>query len=84
MAGGILYFLLQFPLGYFMAPLLFALVLATRMTIADVQWHKSLRDQTLVFAARALGARDRFTESHSIRVSELAGRLTEHLLLGNR
>jgi putative nucleotidyltransferase with HDIG domain len=35
-------------------------------------------------AAQALDARDRYTESHSIRVAELAGRLGEQLELGDR
>ena len=86
-AGGILYLLLQaqpFPVGYVLAPALFIFVLAVRGTIADVQRQTVLKDQTLDLAAQALDARDRYTESHSIRVSELAGRLGEHLELGDR
>src|SRR2546425_12590452 len=86
-AGGILYLLLQaqpFPVGYVLAPGLFIFVLAVRGTIADVQRQTVLKDQTLDLAAQALDARDRYTESHSIRVSELAGRLGEHLELGDR
>ena len=86
-AGGILYLLLQaqpFPVGYILAPALFIFVLAVRGTIADVQRQTVLKDQTLELAAQALDARDRYTESHSIRVSELAGRLGEHLELGDR
>lgn len=45
---------------------------------------KLLKDQTLGLAAQALDARDRHTESHSIRVSELAGRLGDHLGLSDR
>lgn len=86
-AGGILFLLLQaqpFPVGYVVAPALFIFVLAVRGTIADVQRQTVLKDQTLELAAQALDARDRYTESHSIRVSELAGRLGEHLELGDR
>src|SRR5438876_6036770 len=86
-AGGILILLLQadpFPVGYVIAPGLFIFVLAVRGTISDVQRQTVLKDQTLDLAAQALDARDRYTESHSIRVSELAGRLGEHLELGDR
>jgi putative nucleotidyltransferase with HDIG domain len=86
-AGGILYLLLSakpWPVGYVLAPGLFGFVLAVRGTIADVQRQTVLKDQTLDLAAQALDARDRYTESHSIRVSELAGRLGEHLELGDR
>jgi len=86
-AGGILFLLLQanpFPVGYVIAPGLFIFVLAVRGTISDVQRQTVLKDQTLDLAAQALDARDRYTESHSIRVSELAGRLGEHLELGDR
>jgi putative nucleotidyltransferase with HDIG domain len=85
-AGGILYLLLQIPggVGYIMAPGLFGFVLAVRSNVADAQRQSELKDQTLDLAAQALDARDRYTESHSIRVSELAGRLGEHLELGDR
>ncbi|HET9781655.1 MAG TPA: MFS transporter [Candidatus Dormibacteraeota bacterium] len=86
-AGGILYLLLfaqPYPVGYVIAPGLFGFVLAVRSTIADVQRQTILKDQTLDLAAQALDARDRYTESHSIRVSELAGALAEHLELGDR
>src|SRR5438132_6073621 len=86
-AGGILYLLLYaqpYPVGYVIAPGLFGFVLAVRSTIADVQRQTLLKDQTLDLAAQALDARDRYTESHSIRVSEMAGRLGEHLELGDR
>jgi putative nucleotidyltransferase with HDIG domain len=86
-AGGILYLLLYaepYPVGYVVAPGLFGFVLAVRSTIADVQRQTVLKDQTLDLAAQALDARDRYTESHSIRVSELAGHLGEHLELGDR
>ena len=77
-AGGILFLLLYakpYPVGYVIAPGLFGFVLAVRSTIADVQRQTLLKDQTLDLAAQALDARDRYTESHSIRVSDLAGRL---------
>lgn len=86
-AGGILYLLLQaqpFPVGFVIAPVLFVFVLAVRGTIADVQRQTVLKDQTLDLAAQALDARDRYTESHSVRVSELAARLGEQLELGER
>src|SRR2546429_9766585 len=67
-----------------MAPALFWFILAVRGNVADAQRHTDLKDQTLELAAQALDARDRYTESHSIRVSELAGRLGEHLELGDR
>ena len=86
-AGGILFLLLSAkpqPVGYIIAPGLFGFVLAVRGTIADVQRQTILKDQTLDLAAQALDARDRYTESHSIRVSELSGKLAEHLELGDR
>jgi predicted MFS family arabinose efflux permease len=85
-AGGILYLLLKTggSVGYIMAPGLFGFVLAVRANVADVQRQTELKDQTLDLAAQALDARDRYTESHSIRVSDMAGRLGEHLELGDR
>jgi putative nucleotidyltransferase with HDIG domain len=86
-AGGILYLLLlmkPFPIGYVMAPVLFGFVLAVRSNVADAQRQAELKDQTLDLAAQALDARDRYTESHSIRVSDLAGRLGQQLELGER
>src|ERR1035437_1443067 len=85
-AGGILYLLLQVPggVGYIMAPGLFGFVLAVRSNVAAAQRLSELNSQTLNLLARTLDARDRFTESHSSRVSELAGRLGEHLELGDR
>jgi HD-GYP domain-containing protein (c-di-GMP phosphodiesterase class II)/predicted MFS family arabinose efflux permease len=86
-SGGILYLLLlaqPWPVGYILAPGLFGFVLAVRGNVADAQRQTLLKDQTLDLAAQALDARDRYTESHSIRVSELAGRLGEHLELGDR
>jgi MFS family permease len=85
-SGGIIYLLLQLnprPVGYVMAPFLFAFVLAIRGNVADAQRQTELKNQTLDLAAQALDARDRYTESHSIRVSELAGRLGEQLELGD-
>ncbi len=83
-SGGILYLLLRYApygVGYIMAPGMFAFVLAVRGNVADAQRQSELKDQTLDLAAQALDARDRYTESHSIRVSELAGRLGEQLEL---
>jgi putative nucleotidyltransferase with HDIG domain len=85
-SGGILYLLLypREPVGYVMALGLFGFVLAVRGNVADAQRQTELKDQTLDLAAQALDARDRYTESHSIRVSELARRMGEHLELGDR
>jgi HD-GYP domain-containing protein (c-di-GMP phosphodiesterase class II)/MFS family permease len=86
-SGGILYLLLQprmWPVGFIMAPGLFGFLLSARGNVADAQRQTQVKDQTLDLAAQALDARDRYTESHSIRVSELAGRLGDHLDLGNR
>ena len=86
-SGGILYLVLaQTPnnIGYLMAPALFGFILAVRGNVADAQRQTELKDQTLELAAQALDARDRYTESHSIRVAELSGRLGEHLELGDR
>src|SRR5256714_13099223 len=86
-SGGILYLVLaQTPnnIGYLMAPALFGFILAVRGNVADAQRQSELKDQTLELAAQALDARARYTESHSIRVAELSGRLGEHLELGDR
>ncbi len=84
-SGGILFLLLKAGLvGYIMAPGLFGFVLAVRGNVADAQRQGELTNQTLDLAAQALDARDRYTESHSIRVSELAGQLGEQLELGDR
>jgi putative nucleotidyltransferase with HDIG domain len=84
-SGGIIWLLLQSRLvGFIMAPGLFGFVLAVRGNVADAQRQTLLKDQTLELAAQALDARDRYTESHSIRVAELAGRLGEQLELGDR
>jgi putative nucleotidyltransferase with HDIG domain len=83
-SGGILYLLVGSPVGYLMAPGVFGFLLAVRGNVADAQRQTELKDQTLDLAAQALDARDRYTESHSIRVSELAGKLGEQLELGDR
>jgi putative nucleotidyltransferase with HDIG domain len=84
-SGGIIYLVLtDTPVGYLMAPALFGFILAVRGNVADAQRQTELKDQTLELAAQALDARDRYTESHSIRVAELSGRLGEHLELGDR
>ena len=86
-SGGILYLLLlaqPWPVGYIIAPGLLGFVIAVRGNVADAQRQTLLKDQTLELAAQALDARDRYTERHSTRVSEMAGRLGEHLELGDR
>jgi putative nucleotidyltransferase with HDIG domain len=88
-SGGVLYLLvapslLPWPVGYLMAPVLFGFLLAVRGNVEDAQRQRELKDQTLDLAAQALDARDRYTESHSIRVADLAGRLGDHLELGDR
>jgi putative nucleotidyltransferase with HDIG domain len=84
-SGAIIYLLLKTgTVGMVMAPGLFGFVLAVRGNVADAQRQTLLKDQTLELAAQALDARDRYTESHSIRVAELAGRLGEQLELGDR
>ena len=82
-SGGIIFLLLKRPEGYVMVPALFGFVLAIRGYLADAQRQTLLKDQTLDLAAQALDARDKYTESHSIRVAEMAGRLGEHLELGD-
>ncbi len=83
-SGGILFLLVQSTVGMVMAPGLLGFLLAVRSNVRDVQRQTELKDQTLELAAQALDARDRYTESHSIRVADLAGRLGEHLDLGDR
>jgi putative nucleotidyltransferase with HDIG domain len=57
---------------------------AIRSRFANARKQTIFKDQTLDLVAQALDARDRFTESHSTRVAELAARLGEHLELGGR
>lgn len=85
-SGGIIFLLLDKggTVGYIMAPGLFGFVLAVRGGFGSAQRQTLLKDQTLDLAAQALDARDRYTESHSKRVAELAGKLGEHLELGDR
>ena len=84
-SGGIISLVLGAgPVGLLMAPALFGFILAVRGNVEDAQRQTELKDQTLELAAQALDARDPYTESHSIRVAELSGRLGEHLELGNR
>jgi putative nucleotidyltransferase with HDIG domain len=84
-SGGILFLLLKTPggVGYVMAPILFGFVVAVRSNVSDARRQAELKDQTLDLAAQVLDARDRYTESHSIRVADLAGRLGHHLELGD-
>ena len=60
------------------------IVQAIRSRLADSQRQTALKDQTLDIAAQALDARDPHVASHSSRVAELAGRLGQHLELGDR
>ena len=83
-AGGVLYVLLQFPVGYVISPVLFAFVLAIRGNIADARRQTVLKEKTLDLAMQSLDARDRYMASHSFRVSEIAGHLGRHLGLGDR
>lgn len=83
-AGGLLFQILQLPVGYIMALGLIALLLAVRANIADAQKQARLRVQTLELAAAALDARDSYTESHSARVAELAERIATVMKLSFR
>jgi predicted MFS family arabinose efflux permease len=83
-SGGILFLLIQSPVGMLMAPGLFGFLLAVQRNVADVQRQTELKEQTLELAAQALDARDKYTESHSKKVAELAFRLGEYLDLGDR
>ena len=49
-SGGIIYLLLQSPVGYIMAPGLFGFVLAVRGNVADAQRQTLLKEQTLDLA----------------------------------
>jgi len=82
-SGGILFLLIKSPVGMVMAPGLFGFLIAVRTNVRDVQRQTELREQTLQLAAQALDARDKYTESHSTRVADLAFRLGEHLDLGD-
>jgi HD-GYP domain-containing protein (c-di-GMP phosphodiesterase class II)/MFS family permease len=83
-AGGILFALLQDPRGYLLAPGLFGFLIAVRGNVADAQRQSEARKQTLELAAQALDARDRYTESHSARVADMAVRLGIQLGLTGR
>src|SRR5207302_8669595 len=74
----------QLPLAYIMTTRLFCFGLAVRRNLADAQRQTLLKDQSLELAAQVLDARDRYPESHSIRVAEMAGNLGERLELGDR
>jgi response regulator RpfG family c-di-GMP phosphodiesterase/MFS family permease len=84
LSGGILFLLVMVPVGLLLAPAFFGFILAVRGTVADAQRQAALKGTTLELAAQALDARDRYTASHSMRVADLAGRLGEHLGLGDR
>lgn len=86
-AGGVVYDLLKYlpyHSGYLLSFGLFGFVLSVRANLADVQRQVQARVQTLQLAAQALDARDRYTESHSMRVAELAARLGDQLGLNGR
>src|SRR5205807_10500176 len=83
-SGVFIYLLLKSDVGYIVAPGLFGFVLTVRGNVFDAQRQALLKDQTLDLAAQVLDARDRYTESHSIRVAEMAGHLGERLELGDR
>lgn len=86
-AGGVVYDLLRYlpsNSGYILSFGLFGFVLSVRANLADVQRQIQARVQTLQLAAQALDARDRYTESHSMRVAELAARLGDQLGLSSR
>ena len=83
-AGGILFLILQQPVGYVMAPALGGLLLAVRANMADLQKQSQMRFQTLVLAGQALDARDSYTESHSTRVADFAARIASELRMSPR
>lgn len=80
-AGGILYAVLNQPGGYVLSLGLLGFVFSVRANMADAQQQAVARIQTLELAAQALDARDRYTESHSMRVADLAARLGSQLEL---
>jgi putative nucleotidyltransferase with HDIG domain len=80
--GGILYLVLNQPAGPIMGVGLVGLFLAVRANIADAQTQAIERVQTLRLAARALDARDKYTESHSERVADLSAQIADRLGLG--
>jgi putative nucleotidyltransferase with HDIG domain len=87
LVGGIMYVLLRPNLGYvgyFLMPALLGTLVAVRNNIAYAQNERETRLQALQLAAQALDARDPFTESHSLRVSELAVALGRELDLGGK
>jgi putative nucleotidyltransferase with HDIG domain len=81
--GGILYLVLNQPAGLIMGVGLVGLLLAVRANVADAQTQAIERVQTLRLAARALDARDPYTESHSERVADLSAQIAGRLGLGS-
>ena len=83
-AGGTMYVLLERPVGYLMAPGLLGVLIAVRSNVRHAQRQAEARQQTLQLAAQALDARDKYTESHSQRVGELAAQIGRALGFGLR
>jgi len=83
-AGGLLFLVLKLPEGYIMAPGLFGILVAVRSNMVDAQQQSDARFQTLQLAAQALDARDRYTESHSERVADLAAQIADGLEMSGR
>jgi MFS family permease len=82
--GGILSILLKSGAGYLMSIGVLGFLFAIRANIADAQRQREAKLQTLKLAAQALDARDRYTEHHSQRVSELSVRIGQVMGLSAR
>jgi MFS family permease len=82
--GGILSILLKSGAGYLMSIGVLGFLFAIRANIADAQRQREAKLQTLKLAAQALDARDRYTEHHSQRVSELSVRIGQVMGLAAR
>jgi MFS family permease len=82
--GGILSILLKSGAGYLMSIGVLGFLFAIRANIADAQRQREAKLQTLKLAAQALDARDRYTEHHSQRVSDLSVRLGQAMGMSGR